>query len=246
DGLTTYYILVHGFASNTGNFSMALTCAPVPPPNDMIANSIDVDEIGFPYTDPAVAMPAATFEAGNPAGCNIDGARGVWYNFVPEGDGFATATIVSPAGSTFVNFFTAPDENATEADLTLVDFPGGNQCVPQTDAIVPTVAGQAYYVFVVNHDGITDIQIDGENLGVNDNAIEGFTYYPNPTDGVINMNSLEQIDQVLVYNILGQQVASQAVEATSGQLDISQLAVGAYIMKVTVNGNVGTYKIIKK
>ncbi|MBT8255528.1 MAG: T9SS type A sorting domain-containing protein, partial [Bacteroidia bacterium] len=40
--------------------------------------------------------------------------------------------------------------------------------------------------------------------------------------------------------------ASQAVEATSGQLDISQLAVGAYIMKVTVNGNVGTYKIIKR
>ncbi len=64
DGLTTYYILVHGFGANTGNFSMALTCAPVPPPNDMIANSIDVDEIGFPYTDPAVAMPAATTEAG--------------------------------------------------------------------------------------------------------------------------------------------------------------------------------------
>ncbi|MEM7086233.1 MAG: proprotein convertase P-domain-containing protein, partial [Bacteroidota bacterium] len=245
DGSTTYYILVHGFAANTGNFSMALTCAPVPPPNDMIANSIDVDEIGFPYTDPAVAMPAATTEAGNPAGCNIDGANGVWYNFVPDGDGFATATIVSPAGASFVNFFSADSESATEDELTLVEF-NGNQCAPQTDAIIPTDAGQAYYVFVVNTGGITDIVIDGNNLGTNDNAIEGFTYYPNPATDVLNLNSIDTIDNVAIYNLLGQQVLNDDVAATSGTLDVSNLAVGAYIMKVSVNGEIGTYKIIKR
>ncbi|HBR54298.1 MAG TPA: hypothetical protein DEA82_08960, partial [Flavobacteriaceae bacterium] len=64
DGVSTYYILVHGFGTATGNFNLTMTCSPVPPPNDMIANSIDVDEIGFPYTDPAVNMPGATTEAG--------------------------------------------------------------------------------------------------------------------------------------------------------------------------------------
>jgi len=245
DGLTTYYILVHGFGSATGNFSMALTCAPVPPPNDMIVNSIDVDEIGFPYTDPAVAMPAATTENGNPAGCNIDGANGVWYNFVPDGDGFATAEIITPGGASAVTFYSAPDENSMETDLTLVDW-NGNQCVPGTSAIIPTVAGQAYYVFVLNNGAITDIVIDGNNLGVNDNAIQGFTYHPNPTDGVLNLNSVENIDSVAIYNILGQQVLNQTIDATSTQLDVSKLAVGAYVMKVSVNGETGTYKIIKR
>ncbi|MEL6811917.1 MAG: T9SS type A sorting domain-containing protein [Bacteroidota bacterium] len=245
DGSTTYYILVHGFGSATGNFSLNVSCTPVPPPNDLIVNSIDVDEIGFPYTDPAVSMPAATTEGGNPTGCNIDGANGVWYNFVPDGDGFATATVVSPAGATFVNFFSAPDENATESDLTLVDF-NGNQCAPQTDAIIPTTAGQAYYVFVVNTGGVTDIVIEGQNLGTDDNKIEGFTYYPNPADGILNLNAIDSIDNVAIYNILGQQVLNQDIAATNAQLDIANLAQGAYIMKVVVNGETGTYKIIKR
>jgi subtilisin-like proprotein convertase family protein len=391
DGLSTYYILVHGFGSSVGNFSLALSCAPVPPPNDMIVNSIDVDEIGFPYTDPAVAMPAATTENGTPAGCDNAGAKGVWYNFVPEGDGFATAEIITPggastlfsvnngplagdyvavpgdfggaipntpltedtalvldndttgdpndacdpilngaslagkiavirrgscefgfkalsaqnegaiavivvnnvpgdpivmgggadgdavtipvvmvfdvdgepiiselegggtvnvsissnpAGFSHVSFYTAPDENAIETDLTLVDF-NGNQCVPGTSAIIPTTAGQAYYVYVANG-AITDIVIDGENLGADDNAIQGFTYYPNPTDGILNLNSIENIDDVAIYNLLGQQVLNQTIRATSVELNVSTLTVGAYIMKVSVNGQIGTYKIIKR
>jgi hypothetical protein len=245
DGSTTYYILVHGFASNTGNFSMELTCAPVPPPNDMIVNSIDVDEIGFPYTDPSVAMPAATLEAGNPTGCNIDGAKGVWYNFVPLGSGTATAEIVDPAGASFVVFFKAPDEDATETDLEYF-FQIGNQCAPATSASIFTEAGQAYYVFVVNDGGITDITIDGTLLSTDDNTIEGFSYYPNPTTDILNLTSVETIEDVVIYNLLGQQVIGQDVNATSLQLDTSSLATGAYLMKVTVNGQTGTYKVIKR
>ena len=191
------------------------------------------------------AMPAATTENGNPTGCNLHGANGVWYNFVPDGDGFATAEIITPGGASSVTFYTAPDENSIETDLTLVDF-NGNQCVPGTSAIIPTAAGQAYYVFVLNSGAITDIVIDGNNLGTDDNKIEGFTYYPNPTDGVLNLNSLENIDNVVIYNILGQQVLNQTIEATSAELNVSNLTVGAYIMKVSVNGEIGTYKVIKR
>ncbi len=127
----------------------------------------------------------------------------------------------------------------------MVDF-NGNQCVPGTSAIIPTAAGQAYYVFVLNNGAITDIVIDGNNLGTNENAIQGFTYYPNPTAGVLNLNSIDSIDNVAIYNILGQQVLNENVEATSTALDVSKLAVGAYIMKVSVNGEIGTYKIIKR
>ncbi len=245
DGNTTYYILVHGFGGATGTFEFEMNCTIVPPPNDMIVNSIDVDEIGFPYTDPGVQMPGATTENGNPTGCNIDGAAGVWYNFVPEGNGQATAEIVTPAGTSSVQFFSAPDENAIETDLELV--PGGsNQCVPGTSATINTVAGQAYYVFVVNTGGITDITIDGTNLGTEDQIIQGFTFAPNPVENVLELNSQDVIEGVQIFNILGQKVIDLTIDATRTQVNMAGLQTGTYIMKATVNGQVGSYKVIKQ
>lgn len=244
DGESTYYIAVDGFGGASGAYDISVTCLAAPP-NDMIVNSIDVDEIGFPYTDPAVAMPSATTEDGNPAGCAIDGANGVWYNFVSAGNGTATAEIVDPAGASFVVFYKAPNEMATETDLEYF-FQINNQCAPGTSASITTEAGQAYYLFVVNTGGVTDITIDGTLLGVNDNTLEGFTYYPNPADEVLNLSSVESIDQVVVYNLLGQQIINRKIDATSTQLDVSSLATGAYLMQVSVNGQTGTYKIIKR
>ncbi|RFN58108.1 T9SS type A sorting domain-containing protein [Marixanthomonas ophiurae] len=245
DGNTTYYILVHGFGTNTGNFTLTVDCTPVPPANDMISNSIDVDEIGFPYSDAAVPMPAATTEGGNPTGCNLQGANGVWYNFVSNGDGEATASIVDPAGTSVVTFFEAPNENASETDLTLVNQ-GTNQCSPATSSSITTTAGQAYYIFVVNTGGTTDIEIDGTLLSTSENTIEGFTYFPNPTTGVVNLNATETIERATVYNLLGQKVIDQSIENTKSELSISSLSAGTYILKVVVNGETGTYKIIKQ
>ncbi|GHC54571.1 hypothetical protein GCM10008083_18530 [Ulvibacter litoralis] len=244
DGATTFYILVHGFGTSTGDFELTMNCTPVPPPNDMIANSIDVDEAGYPYVDPAVAMPAATTEAGTPSGCDNAGAKGVWYNFVPVADGEATAKITSPAGVSSVTFYTAPNENSTETDLVLVDW-YLNQCLPGTEATIPTVAGQAYYVYVVNHGGITDIEIDGDGLGLLDNTIQGFSFYPNPAETTINLDSVDTIESVAIFNMLGQKVVDQTINATTSQVDISKLATGTYLLQVSVNGQRGTYKILK-
>ncbi|CAM3426128.1 T9SS-dependent choice-of-anchor J family protein [Aequorivita lipolytica] len=245
NGNTQYYILIHSFGGATGNFTLDVTCTPTPPPNDMIVNSIDVDEIGFPYTDPSVAMPAATTENGNPVDCDLTGANGVWYNFVSGGDGTAIASIVTPGGASSVTFYTAPNENASETDLTLVPQQS-NQCGPGTSASIFTLAGQAYYVFVLNTGAVTDITIDGTNLGVSDNTIAGFSYYPNPTNGVLNLKSVENIEQVALYNLLGQRVVYSQVGATESKVDVSGLSTGTYLMKVTVNGQIGTYKVLKQ
>lgn len=244
DGVSTYYIAVDGFGGASGAFDLTVTCL-APPPNDMIENSIDVDEIGFPYTDPAVAMPSATLENGDANGCSLVGANGVWYNFVSAGNGTATAEIVDPAGASFVVFYKAPNEMAVETDLDYF-FQIGNQCAPGTSASITTEAGQAYYLFVVNTGGVTDITIDGTLLGTDDTSLEGFSFYPNPAGDVLNLSSVNVIDDVVLYNLLGQQVIGEKINATSSQLNVSSLATGAYLMKVTVNGQTGTYKIIKR
>ena len=244
DGNTTYYILVHGFDNATGNFTLNVDCAPVPPPNDMIVNAIDVDQVGFPYTDTAVAMPAATTENGSPAGCDLTGANGVWYKFTTNVDGNADATIVSPAGASSVTFYTASDENATEADLTWVDQ-NSNQCAPGTSASIFTLANQTYYVFVLNTGGITDITIDASVLGVDENILEDFSFYPNPTNNVVNLKAQAAIEKATVFNMLGQRVIEMSNNANTMELNVSSLATGTYIMKITGNGEVGTYKLIK-
>ncbi len=248
DGATTYYILVHGFDDNTGDFSLNLECALLPPPNDMIANSIDVDEIGFPYTDPAVAMPAATTEAGTPTGCDNAGVLGVWYNFTPVQDGTATAQVVSPNGYTSVTFYTAPDENAIETDLQLVDY-FDNQCVPGIDASIPVVADQTYYVYVANTESATDIVIDGDFfLGTNEFDGSDFAMYPNPTEGVvtIEIGTSQIIESIRVYSILGQEVLLVTPQQTSATLDASGLTAGTYLVQITVNGKTTMRKLIRK
>ena len=87
---------------------------------------------------------------------------------------------------------------------------------------------------------VTDI------LGLSNNTIEGFKYYPNPTTNVINLNAKENIENVAIFNVLGQKVVNQNINAASTQIDVDHLNAGTYIMMVTVDGKTGTYKIVKE
>lgn len=81
---------------------------------------------------------------------------------------------------------------------------------------------------------------------VADNKLEGFTFYPNPTTEIITLQSVNNIESVALYNILGQRVLITQVGATTKELDLSALPAGPYVMKVSVDGQVGSYKILKK
>ena len=241
----TYYILVHGWNTSIGNFELTLECTVIPPANDDIDNAIDLLTVGCPFTDENVPMPGATAEAGTPTGCDINGANGVWYEFTPEINGFITGTISSPSGVSSVTFYTAPDQASDETDLVHVDY-YQNQCLPSTTATIPVIGNQTYYCFVVNTGGATDIVFDNCQLGTASNEIEGFDYYPNPTNERVNLASVQNIETVVLYNILGQKLISLNVDATTTQLDVAHLAAGAYLMEVTVDGQKGTYKLIKQ
>lgn len=85
----------------------------------------------------------------------------------------------------------------------------------------------------------------GTLIGIAENALEGFSFYPNPTSGALSLKSVKNIETVVIFNLLGQKVLGAKVDATSSNLDISRLNVGTYIMQVSVEGKTGTYKIVK-
>jgi hypothetical protein len=246
-GALTFRFLSDGSVTRPG-WIADIVCAPVPPPNDLIENAISVTAEAQPYTDPEVRLQFATNELLNPDGCAIAGTNGVWYSFTAEVDGSAEASVTTPAGTTAVIFYEAPSEAVgDETDLTF-NYEWSNQCAPGTEAMITTTAGQSYYIFVLNTGGPSDVVIDISDslLSTNDNTIDGFTFYPNPTMDVLNLRSNISIDSIELFNMLGQKVISQGIGATTSQVDVSGLASGTYLMKVIAEGQTATYQVVKR
>jgi hypothetical protein len=81
-------------------------------------------------------------------------------------------------------------------------------------------------------------------LSVFDNNMSTmFSVYPNPTQGILNINTEEQLKKIEVYNYIGQKV----IESTQLQINATQLNSGMYLLKVYgENGKVGVKRFIKK
>ena len=73
-----------------------------------------------------------------------------------------------------------------------------------------------------------------------------FSFGPNPTEDFIYLSAAENIGNVEVFNLVGQKSLSTDLRGTKGTLDISNLSSGIYIMNVTIDKNIGTYKLIKQ
>ena len=82
--------------------------------------------------------------------------------------------------------------------------------------------------------------------GVTDQNFYEFVMSPVPTTDHINLKSAGNIDSVSLYNMQGQLVLEKAINAINWQLNIQNLSTGTYILKVLINGEQGTYKIIKQ
>ena len=74
------------------------------------------------------------------------------------------------------------------------------------------------------------------------NTFSDFSVYPNPTNGILNVKSNEEIVQIELFSLEGKKVKLIA----SSSIDISDVTRGIYFIKVqTALGSLGTKKIIK-
>ena len=91
---------------------------------------------------------------------------------------------------------------------------------------------------------VDNFTVDG-TAGVND--VEGldFTYYPNPTDNVVDFNGQKVIDSLVVRNLLGQQLLTVSPNATSTRIDLSTFPSGMYLIEVTSGEQTKTVKVLR-
>lgn len=245
-GRLTFVLYSDDEYTDNAGWNATVNCFQQRPPNDLIVNAYDIDELdGFPYRDQNAILQYATEETINPAGCEIVNKTGVWYKFTTETAGNVFARVVNPSGDSYITFYSAPDENATESDLTLVDQ-STNYCEASTLSSITTEAGKTYYVYAVNTGGETDIYMTESVLDLVDHNLENFRYYPNPTSAILMLDAQDKIEMVSIYNMLGQKILTKELNSNNSQIDLRGLSSGIYLMQVKIKGKAGTYKIIKK
>lgn len=84
-------------------------------------------------------------------------------------------------------------------------------------------------------------------LGIDDNTFNTFSAYPNPTSGILNIKSSQELDNVDVFNLLGQNVAGFSKnEITNSSIDMSGLSKGLYLVKVTSGDKTQTLRVTKE
>lgn len=84
----------------------------------------------------------------------------------------------------------------------------------------------------------------GDGLGVEDNAFGNFEFFVDNEQ--LNMRSALPMENVQIYNILGQGVVNQRLSGTSESVNISAMSTGVYITRVTIDGQTKSFKIVKR
>ncbi|MFD2601426.1 Ig-like domain-containing protein [Flavobacterium suzhouense] len=116
-------------------------------------------------------------------------------------------------------------------------------------ATTPLIDGAVYGVTQTVGDCESEVLAITVNivLGADDFALANLVIYPNPSSDIMNIEGRENITELSVYNLLGQKVLYQKVNATSTQINISSLPSATYLLMATgANGGTATFKIVKQ
>ncbi len=83
------------------------------------------------------------------------------------------------------------------------------------------------------------------SLGVSDFNQIDFSYYPNPTNGIVKISSNTDITEILVFSVTGQLLLDDKTKQLKSDVNISDFAKGTYFFKVKFGEKETNFKIQK-
>ena len=78
-----------------------------------------------------------------------------------------------------------------------------------------------------------DFTLQIGTLGIANFDFNALSVYPVPTADILNISYKSAIDNVKIYNLLGQEVFSQNINSANSQINIASLTAGNYIVKLS-------------
>lgn len=162
-----------------------------------------------------------------------------------------TSSYVGFTGNVLVNAATTTS-GATDLGPFISSTDGTADYTLYSVNFTPTTAGTYYFAVNVSSTfapwylGVDDFSVLATPLANTTFNNAGFKFYPNPVKDVLNISYTQNISKVAVYNILGQEVTTKAINGNQSQIDMSALSKGTYLVKVTADGGTKTIKVIKE
>ena len=260
-GLTagqTYYVRVYtttATAFQNTTFDICIGTPPPPPANDDCTGAIEITPGGTISSFPVVGSTvSATNTTGLPTLTCVATNRSndVWYSVVVPDSGSLTIETNPTPGTvmtdTVLTIFSGVCGSLVEVGCDDDSSTSGAFSLKALTGLTP---GSTLYIGVWRY-GTTldgDFQVSAYDASLLSNsAFESgsFKSFPNPVKNVLNLSFDKNISNVAVFNLVGQEVMTKAVNANQSQIDMSHLSAGTYLVKVTADNQVKTIKVIKE
>lgn len=233
-----------------------LTVTPPPAPANDECSSATVLTVGGTYaaqlTD-GTNVGATDSSQAAPTTCFGFAGGDVWYSVVVPASGSLTIeTGNSSTGATgldtVITIYSGDCNQLTQIDC---DDDGASTGAYSFKSLTGLTPGSTLYIRVYEYldDNAGAFGISAYDASLSNGSFDNanFTYYPNPVKNVLNLSYNQEISSVEVFNMVGQKVSSNNLNATLGQVDMSQLPNGVYLVKVaTANNQSKTIRVIKE
>ena len=224
-----------------------------PPMNDECLNATALTP-GAVFADNPVdgTVAGATADA-ETASCGSNGP-GVWYSIAVPASGDITIEVSDDSlGGTGFDSVIEAFSGVCGALVSLGcddDGAAGFDGYSQLE-LTGLTGGETIYVRVWEYGGNEEepfsISAFSASLSIDDvNNEAAFTYYPNPVKNTLTLNAQNTIEQIAMYNMLGQEVLRATPNTVDSDIDMSQLQTGTYFVKVTIANITETIRVIKQ
>lgn len=228
---TTYLVLVHGYGSDEGGFTLRLTCTPacIAVSNDDCAEAslIEVQSPGGCESSTGTTVCAFGTAAPNPPCDPYANIVDAWYAF-NTGWAIDLQLIIEPGTAEFVNaaLYTACDTpeyiecwNEAVGAIDLIGLP------PNTDMLVRVWNGGG------SEAGSFSICVEGNfNVGMNEAAQAIGSIWPVPAQDELRFAAARSANSFTVLDAQGRLLLRGPVMAASGSINIARLERGAYML----------------
>lgn len=109
------------------------------------------------------------------------------------------------------------------------------------------IEGQLGDGTTANRTTLVPITCPDSNLSISDTTnMNTLRVYPNPVANTLQISYSQNITSVTIYNMIGQEIGTKVINANEGTIDVSALQSGTYFVKVQLDNEDKTLKVIKK
>jgi len=168
------------------------------------------------------------------------------------------AALVTPGGPNVESTVTITGQTELNYDYVyIVEMDSGNVLLTPTsgtfDSLEVTGVGELGIYIVA--DGSVDSTTNPEytpvfsvscsTAGLDDLSSNLFAYFPNPVNDQLTIMAQKNVDEITVYNMIGQVVLRQTPNSLETMVDMAEMQTGAYFIQVSIDNSIETVRILK-